>query len=292
MRTQNKNINHITALYVVATPIGNLEDITLRALRILKEVDFILCEDKRITSRLLNKYDIKTKLIDFHKFNESKRIDQVISLIKSGKNIALVSDSGTPLVSDPGSTLVSALKKEKIKTISIPGPSALTAALSVSPLVLNEFLFLGFLPSEKNKRHKILSSLKAKSNNVILFIAPHDFKKYTKEIFDIYPDVDVFYARELTKIYEETWAGRIKDLINDVGACVRKPLRGEIVLGICFNDTENNHSVSDEEIIKIMKSYIDKGFSLKEASRKFAKEHNLSTNKIYDLYIKKRKGNS
>lgn len=279
-------------LYVVATPIGNLEDITLRALRILKEVDFILCEDKRVTLRLLNKYGIKTKLIDFHKFNESKRTDYVISLIKSGKNIALVSDSGTPLISDPGSSLVTVLKSNNFKVISIPGPSALIAALSVSPLRFDEFLFLGFLPSEKTKRHKLILSLRSRSKNIILFIAPHDLKKYLKEIFDIYPEVDIFYARELTKIYEEVWSGKIKDLISAVETCHGKSLKGEIVLGICFKDSENNGSVSNEEIIKIMKSYIDKGFSLKETSRKFAKEHNLSTNKIYGMYIKKGRGNS
>ena len=273
-------------LYVVATPIGNLEDITLRALRILKEVDFILCEDKRVTSKLLNKYNIKTRLIDFHKFNESKRTNYVISLIESGKNIALVSDSGTPLISDPGSNLVSVLKSKNIIVISIPGPSALTAALSVLPLKFDEFLFLGFLPSKKTNRNKILSSLKTRSKNVILFIAPHDFKKYLNEIYDLYPDINVFYARELTKIYEEVWSGKIKDLINIIETCYGKPLKGEIVLGITFNDKNENGHLSNEEIIVIMKDYIDKGHSLKETSKTLAKEYNFSGKYLYDLYIK------
>lgn len=215
------------ALYIVSTPIGNLEDITLRALRILKEVNFILCEDKRISVRLLNKYEIKTKLIPFHKFNEESILTQVISLLKSGNNIALVSDAGTPLISDPGSRLISFLRDENIKVVSIPGPSALTSALSLVPFKLNEFLFVGFLPGKKSKRKKIIQSLKSKAEIVVLFIAPHDFLKYLYEIYDSYRNIDVFYARELTKIYEDSWYGKIKDLIE---LQEKKKLRGEIVL--------------------------------------------------------------
>lgn len=270
-------------LYVVATPIGNLEDITLRALRILKEVDYILCEDKRVTVKLLNKYNIKSKLISFHKFNEIKTIIEIICLLKDGNNIALVSDAGTPLISDPGRELISALKKENIKIIPIPGACSLTTALSVLPMAFNEFLFLGFLPPEKNKRHKILSSIKRRAKNIILFIAPHDLKKYLNEIFNLYPDVSLSYARELTKIYEEIWHGKIKDL---VGVCHGKPLKGEIILGINFDNEDKNTSLSNEEIIKIMKDHIEKGFSLKDASKQIGKEFTISSNKLYDLYIK------
>ena len=216
-------------LYIVATPIGNLEDITLRALRILKEVDFILCEDKRITVRLLNKYQIKTKLISFHKFNEQKSTDYIFSLLTSGKNIALVSDAGTPLISDPGTAIVSYARENNVKVISIPGPSALISALSVSPLRIDEFLFLGFLPSKKNKRLKVIFSLSTRSKNIILFVAPHDFKKYIKEICDIYPDIEIFYARELTKIHEEVWYGNIKNLTESLN---KKKLKVLLTKGI------------------------------------------------------------
>lgn len=220
-----------TVLYIVATPIGNLEDITLRALRILKEVDFILCEDKRITVRLLNKYDIKTKLISFHKFNEINEFEHVLTLLKQGKNIALVCDSGTPLISDPGCKLVSGLKERNIKIVPIPGPSSLVCALSLFGIKSNEFLFIGFLPPKRSKRRKIIASLKDRAKTVILFVAPHDFKKYLKEISDFYPDINVFYARELTKIYEEDYKGIIKDLLNEIE---NKTIKGEIVLGLDF----------------------------------------------------------
>ena len=274
-------------LYVVATPIGNLEDITLRALRVLKEVDFILCEDKRITLKLLNKYQIKTNLISFHKFNESKKLEEIISLFKSRKNIALVSDAGAPLISDPGSNLISTAWKNNIQIVSIPGPSALTTTLSVCPLNVSEFLFLGFLPSEKTKRNKTITSLKERSRTVVLFIAPHDLRKYLNEIYGVYPDIDVFYARELTKIYEEYWCGKIKDLLD---LLENKTLKGEIVLGLNFGNITNDYALSKNEILYNMKSYITSGHSLKETSKIIAKKFNLSSKSLYDLYI--RKGNS
>ena len=220
------------SLYVVATPIGNLEDITLRALRILKEVNYILCEDKRITTRLLAKYEIKTKLISFHKFNEIKIIDDILSMLDSGKNIALVSDAGTPLISDPGCQLISSAINNKITTVPIPGPSALSTFLSIFPLRLKEFLFLGFLPHKKSKRRKILELLKSRTETAILFIGPHDFSKYLKEIHELYPDVEIFYARELTKIYEEHWFGNVKELLNIIE---NKNIKGEITLCLRFD---------------------------------------------------------
>ncbi|MBI2995349.1 MAG: 16S rRNA (cytidine(1402)-2'-O)-methyltransferase [Candidatus Melainabacteria bacterium] len=228
----NCPIVHSPILYIVATPIGNLEDITLRALRILKEVDYILCEDKRITVRLLNKYEIKSKLISLHKYNEEKSTQEILSLLKEGKNIALVSDAGTPLISDPGSRLITHLRKNNIKIISIPGPSSLTSALSACGFDLREVLFLGFLPAKKSKREKIISSLKERAKVVVIFVAPHDLKKYLLEIYNIYPDIKIFYSREISKIYEENWSGNIKDLVLQLEA---KPLKGEIVLILNFN---------------------------------------------------------
>lgn len=218
-------------LYVVATPIGNLEDITLRALRILKEVDYILCEDKRITVRLLNKYNIKTKLISFHKFNEVSEFENVLSLLKGGKNIALVSDSGTPLISDPGYKLIYGLREQNTKIVPIPGPSSLTCALSLFGIESNEFLYIGFLPAKRSKRRKIIASLKDRAKTIILFIAPHDFKKYLNEIYEFYPEIRIFYARELTKIYEDHYKGSIQYLLSEIED---KTIKGEIVLGLYF----------------------------------------------------------
>ena len=272
-------------LYVVATPIGNLEDITLRAIKILKEVDFILCEDKRVTIRLLNKYEIKTKLISFHKHNEKEEAENIIYHLKSGKNIALVSDAGSPLISDPGTELISTAHKNNIKVITIPGPSALISALSICPVKFNEFTFLGFLPDKALKRNSLISSLKRNYSVIVLYIAPHDLKKYIKEIYSHYPTINIFYARELTKIYEECWYGKIKDLID---LLEKKELKGEIVLVLDFQEIRTENLEPDKnELIKKMKEHITKGQSLKEVSKLLAKEYDLPSNELYRMYLKK-----
>lgn len=276
--------NMVKSIYVVATPIGNLEDITLRALRILKEVDYILCEDKRVTSRLLNKYKIKTKLISFHKFNESKTIDYVLDLLGGGNTIALVSDAGTPLVSDPGGKLVSKAHEKGIKVIPIPGASALSSTLSASGFELNDFLFVGFLPGQKLKREKLILSFKERSNNVVLFVAPHDLKKYLNEIFKEYPDVHIFYARELTKMYEEIWAGSVENLINKIK---ENNTKGEIVLMLNFGNVKNKTvELSQLEILGKLKKYTKEGFSLKEATKILGEELEMPRKYLYDLYVK------
>lgn len=272
-------------LYVVGTPIGNLEDITFRALRILKEVDFILCEDTRTTSKLLNKYQIKTRLISFHKFNENQVLNKILSNLKNNKKLALVSDSGTPLISDPGSKLVLEARKNNIKLIPIPGPSSLTSSLSICSFNLKEFLFIGFLPSNKNQRKEVLLSLNKKSEIAFVFIAPHDLEKYISEIYNLYPDIEVFFARELTKIYEESWQGAIKDFLCFIKY---KKFKGEIVVGLNFsslNNNQNNLKIDKEIILKEMKNHIYNGHSLKDASKKFAKEYNLSSKTLYKMYL-------
>lgn len=278
----DKNIEN-GILYIVATPIGNLEDITLRALRILKEADFILCEDKRITVRLLNKYGIRTKLIPFHQYNEKEEAKNTISHLKSGKNIALVSDAGSPLISDPGCELISEVYKNHIKIISIPGPSALISALSVCPIKFNEFTFFGFLPDKSLKRNNLISSFSKNCSVAVLYIAPHDIKKYVKEIYSQYPQINVFYARELTKIYEEIWCGKIKDLAD---LLENKELKGEIVLVLDFQK-EKSRQINKEEMTSLMKKRIKEGKSLKGTSKLFAEEYGLSSKMLYDMYIKK-----
>src|SRR3989338_2597399 len=272
------------ALYVVATPIGNLTDITLRALETLKKVDLILCEDKRITSRLLNKYAIKTKIKSHHKYNEHKSAGEAISLLVSGKDIALVSDAGTPLISDPGKTLIAAAMDQNIKVIPVPGPSALLAALSVCPFESenSEFLFIGFLPENKSKRKDTLCSLKNRSKNIVIYIAPHDIKKYIAEINNIYPDSEIFIAREISKIYEELWKGKIPDLI---WLLENKTFKGEIVVILHIN--KQAESLNMEHVLSHMKNHITEGHSLKETSKTFAKEYNLSAKRLYDLYLDK-----
>ncbi len=282
------NTQSFGALYVVCTPIGNLEDMTLRSIRTLKEADFILCEDKRVTQKLLNRYEIKTKLISFHRHNERDEVKNIISSLKTGKNIALVSDAGSPLISDPGCDLISAAYKNGIKVISIPGASALISALSICPIKFTEFTFLGFLPDKASKRNDLISSLGKNYSVVILYIAPHDLKKYIKEIYDQYPTINIFHTRELTKIYEESWYGKIKDFL---GLIEKRELKGEMVLVLDFQEIKSNKTrKSDNEIIGEMKNYISKGASLKEVSKLCAKEYDLSKKDLYNMYIKKPKG--
>lgn len=285
MNNQNKALLAGTA-YIVATPVGNLEDITLRALRILKEVDFVLCEDTRVTSKLLNKYHIKTKLFAYHKFNEKKQINFILELLKSGKSIAIVSDAGTPLISDPGSVLVCELVKNNISVLPIPGPSALVGALSVYPYPLEEFLFVGFLPNVKSKRERLISSFCNRAENIVLYVAPHDCNKYLGEICSFYPDVKVFYAREITKLYEELWSGNIKDLIEILK---NKKIKGEIVLCLHFSKEKNKLkvNVSKDELLENMKKLIEKGNSLKMTSKIIGKELGISSNNLYSLYLNK-----
>ncbi len=280
--TENKTNG---SLYVIATPIGNLEDITLRAIRILKEVDFILCEDKRITQKLLNKYEIKTKLISFHKFNEKEEAERIIDYLNGGKDIALVSDAGSPLISDPGADLISTAYKNGIKVISIPGACALISALSICPIKFNEFTFFGFLPEKVSKRNDLISSFSKNCSVAVLYIAPHDLKKYIKEIYDKYPTINIFHTRELTKIYEESWHGKIKDFLN---LTEKRVFKGEMVLVLDFQEIRSNKTRKpDNDIIDEMKKYISKGTSLKEASKLCAKEYDLSSNDLYKMYLKK-----
>ncbi len=283
----NSALPETGVLYVLATPIGNLNDITLRALQILKEVDFIFCEDKRVTIKLLNKYQIKSKLVPFHKFNESSQANLILSYLQASKNIALVSDAGTPLISDPGSTLISFLMESKIKIVPIPGPTALIAALSTYPFPLENFLFLGFLPSSKSQREKLIASLKGRAQNVVIYVAPHDFDRYIKEIYVVYPDIKVFYGREITKLYEEFWSGSIKELVGNLDA---KKIKGEIVLCLYFDKSENQsteYKPTKEELINAMKKLKEEGASLKEASKILSKKFDLSSKFLYDMYLMK-----
>jgi 16S rRNA (cytidine1402-2'-O)-methyltransferase len=221
-------------LYIVATPIGNLEDISLRALRILKEVDLILCEDTRVTKKLLNRYQIQKPLLSYHQHSKLQKIDYIISLLKEGKNIALVSDSGTPGVSDPGNKLVNEVVKwlsDRVKIIPIPGPSALTCAASVSGFPMEKFLFLGFLPKKK-KRKEVLREILESKYPVIFYESPYRILKTLKELKDIMTSEqraakNIVVTRELTKKFETIYRGKIDEVIEKIE---KSPLKGEFVV--------------------------------------------------------------
>jgi len=199
-------------LYLVATPIGNLEDITLRALRILKEADLIACEDTRHTAKLLTHYGIRTPRESYHQFNEESRTPHLIQLLKDGKNIALVSDAGSPLVSDPGYELVAACRREGIQVTPVPGPSAAIAALSASGLPAENFFFAGFLPAKGSNRRRRLEELAVLPCTLILYEAPHRLLASLEDMVALFGPRQATLARELTKMHEEMLHGSLQDL--------------------------------------------------------------------------------
>jgi 16S rRNA (cytidine1402-2'-O)-methyltransferase len=219
-------------LYIVSTPIGNLKDITLRALETLEAVNFILCEDTRITSRLLKHYNISKKLISFNAVSEKKKIPNVIERIKSGDDCALVSDAGTPAISDPGVRLISEAIKEQIDVVPIPGTSAVITALTISGLPTDSFIFEGFLPQKKGRQKK-LKELAEEKRTIILYESTYRIKKLINEINEYMPERYIVICRELTKKFEETWRGypnEIKEVIDE------KISKGEFVIVVAPKD--------------------------------------------------------
>ena len=213
-------------LYIVSTPIGNLGDITIRAIETLKQVDFILCEDTRVTSILLKHYNFSKPLVSFNAVTEGKKISGVVDRIIKGENCALVSDSGTPLISDPGVRLVSEATKQKIDVVPVPGASAIISALTISGLPTDSFVFEGFLPQKKGRQKK-LKELSGELRTIILYESPFRIEKLIDELIEYMPERYVVVCRELTKKFEENWRGYPKQLKNDLG---KKTIKGEFVV--------------------------------------------------------------
>jgi len=214
-------------LYVVSTPIGNLGDITFRAIEILKKVDLILCEDTRETLKLLNYYGIKNRLLSYYKDNELKRVDKVIGMLRDGKEIALVCDRGTPGISDPAFLLVSKAYRNDIKVVPVPGPSSLTSAISVSGLPSNRFSFYGFLPRGKNRKKKFMENLKEKEETLIFFESVYRIRETLEIIREIFSGREMTICREITKKFEEIKYGKVEDVC---GYFLNKENKGEFVI--------------------------------------------------------------
>lgn len=212
---------------MVATPIGHLGDITLRALDVLAKVDIIACEDTRHTSILLNHYQIKTKLISYYEYNKQKQTPKLINLLKAGKSIALVSDAGTPGISDPGYYLIREAIKEKIAIFSIPGPSAVIAALVISGLSTASFVFEGFLPKREGRKRKKLAELKNEKRTIVFYESPYRLLRTLCLIYELFGDRQIVVVRELTKKFETVLRGRINEIINEIK---NQSIKGEIVI--------------------------------------------------------------
>ncbi len=217
-------------LYIIATPIGNLEDITMRAVRILKEVDVIAAEDTRHSKILLNKYEIKTQTISFHSYSDERKLEQLLAMLREGKTIALISDAGTPGISDPGYKLIVAARRQGTQVVPIPGPSAFLTALQASGLPTHQFIYLGFLPLKKG-RQKLLDSLQSEHRTIVFYESPHRILKTLKELDTRFADRQLVIARELTKIHEEFFSGTPEDALKHFsGPDGKKKPKGEFVL--------------------------------------------------------------
>ncbi len=264
-------------LYFIATPIGNLNDISLRALETLKSVDIIACEDTRHSLKLLNAYEIKKPLIAYHKFNEKKQAETLIEELKNGKNIAIISDAGTPVISDPGNVLTKMLAEENIEYTVIPGATAFVSALILSGLDASRFTFIGFLPEKTKDREALLKEYKNAKETLIFYSAPHDVNNDLKSLFNAFGDRKASAVKEITKMHETVYRFNLKD------ANISEP-KGEFVLLVeGAKEVENEfNGLSEKEHIDL---YISRGLSKKDAIKKVAEERGISKNSLYKYTI-------
>ena len=271
-------------LYLVGTPIGNLEDITLRALRILKEADLIACEDTRHTAKLLARYGIATPMESYHKFNEATRAQQLVQRLREGKNIVLVSDSGMPLISDPGYELVSCCRKEGIPVIPVPGPSAALAALIGSGLPADSFYFAGFLPPRAGLRKRRLGALSSIPATLIFYEAPHRILSSLEDMIAVLGERRACMARELTKIHEEFLHGTLPEILADLRA--RPGIKGEITLVIEQGEQIQANAVYPDSIMQHLEQEMNKSFLPRnEALKSVAKRRGISRRDAYRQLI-------
>ena len=268
-------------LYLVATPIGNLEDITLRAIKILKEVDLIAAEDTRHTLKLLNHLEISKPLISYHRHNEELKKEELINKLLEGKNIAIVTDAGTPGISDPGEEIVKVAIENNIDVIPIPGACAAINALIVSGLSTKEFAFLGFLPLNKKLRNNKLEEIKTETKTIIIYEAPHKLKTTLEDLKSILNNRQVVIAKELTKIHEKIIRGTIENVILEC----ENP-KGEYIILIEGNQKlDEDNKLNDLSLDEHYKFYENQGLNKKEIIKKIAKDRNVDKNEIYMKFI-------
>lgn len=273
---------HAGTLYVVATPIGNLEDMTFRAVRILQTVDFIAAEDTRHTGKLLQHFQIATPQISYHEHNSSQRIPELLGLLSQGKAIALVTDAGMPLISDPGYELVKACAQSEISIVPIPGASAVITALSAAGLPTDKFVFEGFLPAKSKERRTHLSIIQTETRTIILYESPHRLRDTLQDLGDVFgKERQIVLARELTKMHEEFWRGTIGEAIALYAS--REP-QGEFTLVVAGAKLEKPQ-LSEATIKTELQNLLDRGLSRSEASRQLAQQTSLPRRQIYQIAL-------
>ncbi len=269
-------------IYLVATPIGNLEDITFRALQVLKQVDIIAAEDTRHTLKLLNHFEITKTLISYHRHNEEIKTQELISMARDGKNIAIVTDAGTPGISDPGEEIVKEAIINKIQVIPIPGACALINALIISGISTKQFSFYGFLPLNKKNRKEILDNIKKEQKTVILYEAPHKLQKTLNDILETVGNINACLVKEITKIHEERIYGSITELIS----ATENP-KGEFVIILDLNDNKQEEEKREMTLEEQYKYYENLGLEKKEIIKQIAKDRKVNKNEIYQIFMKK-----
>ncbi len=277
-------------LFVVSTPIGNLEDITLRAIRVLSEVDLIACEDTRHTRKLLNHYDIKTRTISYHEHNERERTRELIGSLQTGMNIALVSDAGTPGISDPGYTLINQAVRSDLQVVSVPGPTALISALVVSGLPADEFLFVGFLPPRAQARRRKLQELAQISATLVFYEAPHRIQSTLKDMSEILGNRQAALGRELTKLHEELLRGTLSELASQFNSGSQP--RGELVVIVDQNVIASKEPKSTGDLGALVAALESEGLDPRSALKQAAKKLGIKRSDAYRemMELRRKKG--
>ena len=279
MKEASRKTNSISpGLYIVSTPIGNLKDITYRAIEILNKSDLILCEDTRVSQKILNYYKIQTQLISNHKFNEKKNIEKVILELQNSKIVSLISDAGTPAISDPGKIIINECIKKNIKIYPIPGPSAVTTAVSVSGFS-DKYFFYGFLPSTLNETEKVFNLLSNLESSIVFFISSKKINKIIEKLKIFFSGRNIVICRELTKLYEEI----IRLPISEIKP-FKTLLKGELTIVISEKNSKMKSKNLDESDKKIIKKLLKK-MSVKDIVKLLTKNKNISKKKIYEYYL-------
>lgn len=278
------SLNNKATLFLVATPIGNLSEFTPRAVEVLKNVDVIAAEDTRNSLKLLTHFDIHTKMITYHNFNEDDSTNGIIKLLDQGLSIALISDAGYPLISDPGYILVNKVIEKGYPITTISGPSAGINALVASGLNTAHYMFYGFLNAKQSQAKKELESLKAFPYTIIFYEAPHRIEKTLCLMLEVLGDRKACLARELTKLHEEFHRGNLSELCN------LKNLKGEMVL-IIEGYTEEEKEVKEETLLSEVESLVQKGYKTKQAVNEVSAKYNVSKNVLYNAYLRSKENN-